>query len=157
MKKLAKMFEEGAQKAKKDDVSVTHRSLAIINAVEKLKRQGIQITKKAEMDYLIAQRHVAKESHFAGRDLLEEYRQNRGRPPQTAAPAAAPPVHGDKEQKRNPKDHPRDFQKALSLAGKLVADVENMLRAGKQVPKNKMEEYLLCKKFLEKYTNEAVL
>lgn len=45
------------------------RSIAIINAVEKLKNQGIPITKKAEMDYLLARKYVEKTSKAPGRDL----------------------------------------------------------------------------------------
>jgi len=73
---LAKAFDEGAEKAAaSDNTSMLKRSMIIISTVEKLQRQGIKITKKAKMDFMLACRQVARASALAGKDLMEEYRE----------------------------------------------------------------------------------
>ncbi len=171
MNGLAKAFEEGASdKARSDDRSALKRSMIIISAVEKLKRQGIKVTKKAQMDYMLAQRLVGRASQMEGRDLMAEYRELHGEAesmpsvgasvsapstppsPPTPSPANVPPGSSPSDSmKRNPKDHPREFQEALNFSRRVIAEVETMQKQGVQIPPKKMDEYLLGKKFLEKY------
>ncbi|MCX6580155.1 MAG: hypothetical protein NT166_08225 [Candidatus Aminicenantes bacterium] len=124
------------------DEGALRRSLAVIGAVEKLKNQGAPITEKAEMDYVQALRFVERASKAAGRDLLVQY---RGRPGAGAGRRKNSPV------KRNPKDNPREFEKAFKDSTKIVQQVETLQKQGKPVPVKLMETYTLCKKFLEKY------
>ncbi len=179
--KLAKAFEEGKKRksARPDDMTAIRYSMAVINAVEKLKRQGIKITKKAELDYLLARQHVERISKMEGRDLMQEYREILGEaahPPQqvlTVTPdraagktktkktpekketkevAAAKKPKKSNTVKRNPTEHPQEFQKALHLSRQVVAEVEQLQKDGQPIPVAKMEEYTLCKRFLDKYT-----
>lgn len=53
--------------------------------------------------------------------------------------------------KRNPKDNPREFEKAYKESIKIVRLVETLQEQGKPVPIKLMETYTLCKKFLEKF------
>ena len=53
--------------------------------------------------------------------------------------------------KRNPKDNPREFEKAYEESLIIVKQVETLQKQGKPVPIKLMETYTLCKKFLEKY------
>jgi hypothetical protein len=120
----------------------------VIGAVEKLQNQGIEVTRKAKMDYLLALRFVEKASKAAGRDLLKEHRNKQ----QMMGPAAPGNAKDSGTIKRNPKDHPTEFQKAVTHARKIVEHVDAMQQAGEPVPLKLMETYSLCKKFLDKYT-----
>jgi hypothetical protein len=149
--KLSDAFEqgkEGKDTAKVNDVGALRRSLAVISAVDKLKNQGIKITQKAKLDYVLALRFVERAGKAAGRDLLEEYRQQG-----STSLAGGTAADGSTETaERNPKDHPAEFEKAFQKAMKVVSEVEALQKQGKPVPDEVMETYTLCKKFLEKYT-----
>ncbi len=139
------------EKATPRDVRALRRSLAVIGAVEKLKNQGTPVTKKAEMDYVLALRFVERASKVAGRDLLTEY---RGRLEVVDRPGRQADGVGRRKNspvKRNPKDNPREFEKALKDSIKIVQQVEAQQKQGKPVPIKLMETYTLCKRFLEKY------
>ncbi len=143
--KLSEAFEQNkgmTGSAKLNDIGALRHSLAVICAIDKLKNQGIEITKKAKMDYLLALQFVEKASKTAGRDLLEEYLQ-KGEP--GAAPTGDP-------SKRNPAENPAEFERAFKEAMKVTKEVEDLQRQGKPVPEKQMATYTLCKKFLEKYT-----
>lgn len=151
---FSKAFEQGKKgkernaTARVNDIGALRRSLAVINAVDKLNNQGIKITQKARLDYLLALRFVERASKAAGRNLLEEYR-NKGSAGLSGASTAGG-SSGDIE--RNPTDHPADFEKAFQKAMKVVSEVEALKKKGKPVSEDVMETYDLCKKFLAKYT-----
>lgn len=149
-RKLSEAFDRAGEDKKNGDtdtasvkdVGALRRSLVVINTVDKLQQQGIQITKKAKLDYLLALRFVERAGQAAGRDLLEEYRR-KGCVSATAEPAA--------DGKRNPEDHPADFEKAFQQSYKVVKEVEEMQRTGKPVSDALLQSYRLCKKFLDQY------
>lgn len=147
--KLSEAFEQNkgglTGSAKLNDIGALRHSLAVINAIDGLKNQGIQITKKAKMDYLLALQFVEKASKAAGRDLLEEYRQ-KGSSAVTPGKSTGGPV------KRSPAENPAEFEKAFKEAVRITKEVEELRRQGKPVPEKQMETYTLSKKFLEKYT-----
>lgn len=146
--KLSEAFEQNNSmtgSAKLNDIGALRHSLAVINAIDKLKNQGIEITKKAKMDYLLALQFVERASKAAGRDLLEEYRQKG----QTGDAAAG---HAGGSAKRSPMENPAEFEKAFKEAMRVTKEVEEMQKQGKPVPEKQMKTYTLCKKFLEKYT-----
>jgi hypothetical protein len=147
MVKLAKPAppREGTDASGGGDEGALRRSLAVIGAVQKLKNQGAPITEKAEMDYAQALRVVERASKAAGRDLLAEYAESWGPRAAGAGRRKNNPV------KRNPKDNPREFEKAFKDSMKIVRQVETLQKQGKPVPVNLMETYTLCKRFLEKY------
>jgi hypothetical protein len=150
--KLSEAFDQNKGTtglAKLNDVGALRHSIAVINAVEKLKNQGIKITKKAKMDYLLALRFIEMSSKAVGRDLLEEYRQkvNSG----TADMGSADTQPG-KPVKRSPTRNPAEFEKAFRDSMKIVKEVEELQRKGNPVPEKLMETYNLCKRFLEIYT-----
>jgi len=133
------------------DGGALRRSLAVIGAVEKLKNQGAPISEKAEMDYVLALRFVEKASKAAGRDLLAEYRGCREMVDRPGRQAAGAGRRKNGPIKRNPKDNPREFEKAREDSMKIVQQVETLQKQGKPVPIKLMETYTLCKRFLEKY------
>lgn len=143
--KLSEAFDKNngvTGSAKLNDIGALRHSLAVISAIDGLKNQGIEITKKAKMDYLLALQFVEKASKAAGRDLLEEYLE-KGRA--SAAPTGGP-------GKRSPADNPAEFERAFKEAMTVTRDVEALQREGKPVSEKQMNTYALCKKFLEKYT-----
>lgn len=145
--KLSEAFDQSkglTGSAKLNDLGALRHSIAVINAIEKLKNQGVQITKKAKMDYLLALRFVEMSSRAAGRDLLEEYRQKGNVRPMDTSPG--------KPVKRTPAENPTEFEKAFKDSMKIVKEVEELQRQGKPVPESLMQTYTLCKKFLERYT-----
>lgn len=142
MAKFDKPTPPRGETAAPGDEGALRRSLAVIGAVEKLKNQGTPVTKKAEMDYVLALRFVEKASKAAGIDLLTEYRGGQ---------AAGSGRRKNGPVKRNPKDNPREFEKALNDSMKIVQQVEVLQKQGKPVPIKLMETYTLCKRFLEKY------
>ncbi|MGE5340749.1 MAG: hypothetical protein ACM3SY_04630 [Candidatus Omnitrophota bacterium] len=137
MGKLSAAFETnpgstaGQKQTFSDNATVIKKSLAIIKAIDKLKAQGIPVTKKAELDYLLA-------LHFLEKNGVD------------VTPGDDEP---EPEIKRNPDDYPEEFETALTFSRQTVAEVETLLRQGQRVPAKKLEEYELCKKFLKKYTN----
>ncbi len=171
--KLAEAFEENkdnAGTAGPNDPDALKKSLAIINAVDKLKKQGVKLVAKANLDYLLALRFVETASKRAGRDLLAEYlerqemlagspgpapevppRSSPPLPPSPSSPSSSP-APGAPEARRSPRDNPEAFQKALESSRQVVAQVEEMNRQGKAVPIKLMETYSLCQKFLRKYS-----
>lgn len=147
MAKFDKLAEAFDRQKEGKAAGALRRSLAVIGAVEKLQNQGIEVTQKAKMDYLLALRFVEKASNAAGRDLIKEHRSKQ----QTMGPPAPAKTKDSSTVKRNPKDHPAEFQKAITNARKIVEQVEALQQAGEPVPLNLMETYSLCKKFLDKY------
>ena len=144
--------QENAKSPAFRSLDVTQQSLAIVKAIDKLKAQGIPITKKAEMDYLLA-RQVLGKAHII--------QPSPG--PAVSKPKAAgftgeessveTPMSASKSPlKRNPKDNPEEFEMAMEISRTTVIEVEELIKIGKPVPIKKMETYELCKKFLEKYT-----
>jgi len=134
--KLSKAFDEStnndeSQESKTNGLDTINKSLAIVRAIDKLKSQGIAVTKKAELDYILALRTLER----AGVDLEEKH----------PIPSATSPI------KRNPKDHPQEFRVAMEYSQKTVTEIEEKLKQGISVANNQLEEYKLCKKFLEKY------
>jgi len=117
------------RKEPSDPESMIRQSKAIVNAIDKLKRQGIPVTKKAELDYLLALRYLEKHRVFDSEDEEEP----------------------EEEIIRNPKDHPKEFEVARAHSQKTVRDIESMMEKGIKVSDKKLEEYELCKKFLRKY------
>ncbi len=81
-KKLTSAFEQNEKKKKnpKDKYSpaqekgleAVKQSLSIVNTIDKLKAQGIAITKKAELDYLLAMRVLERAD--IDPELLYQYR-----------------------------------------------------------------------------------
>ncbi len=166
---LAKSFEDGAKTANVSDVSALNKSLAVINSIDKLKARGLPVTKKAQRGYLRAMRHVQRASEVAGADLLEEYRGVNGGPtadakPKTAPapPPAAPPKPTPLPKKtsssqnydnikRNPQEHPKEFQIALQYSKNKVAEVDALKAEHKPISDKLLKEYVLCQRFLEKF------
>ncbi len=133
--KLTKAFEQGKDQGtssppKTTGLDVVKQSLAIVHAIDKLKAQGIEVTKKAELDYLLALR-VLERADIDPEQLPE---------------AEPTPI------KRTPKDNPKEFQIAMAYSQKIVGEVENMQKQGQPVPENKLADYSICKKFLKKYS-----
>jgi hypothetical protein len=149
--KLSKAFDKQDQEkdslAKQKGMDVVRQSLAIVRAIDKLKSQGIKITKKAQLDYILALRVLEKA------DISEE--QLAPLSVQTAS-TATQPTQSQEVTKRTPQANPKEFKIAMNYSQKIVAEVEEMLRKGQSVAENKLEEYGLCKKFIEKYTGLAV-
>jgi len=151
--KLTKAFDRQGNGDEPDSkakgLDVVKQSLAIVRAVDKLKKQGIKITQKAQLDYILALRVLEK----ADVD-----------PALLTGHGAAPPPGGNTSNgssdgsavRRNPKDHPEEFRKAMTHSKRVVAEVEEMFKNARDVPDKKLEEYRLCKKFLDKYTDQAV-
>lgn len=138
MDKLAKTFEEGNTQgadSKFNQANSLQKAVAIVRTVDKLKKQGIKITKKAELDYLIALRTLEK----ANID-----------PEQIFKPTPAPPP--PEEIKRNPQDHPEEFKVAMEFSKKTVETTEALLKEGKHLTDQQIEEYQLAQKFLNKYS-----
>ncbi len=168
---LAKAFDKAGDKAKLDNKTALKRSIIVVNAIEKLKRQGIKVTKKAELDYILAKRHVEKASLLAQKDLMLEYRDLHGeaertgpipeeeKPPvpnitpvQKEPPPKKPaPKEPPQTTRRTPEKNPAEFQKATQLCRKIVVEVDLLQQLGKAIPLGKMEEYSLAKKFLAKF------
>jgi hypothetical protein len=151
--KLSKTFEEGKNKDKAkdtrfDQLDVIQKSIAIVKTVDKLKTQGIPVTKKAEMDYLLALRVLEKNNI----DVLEYSHKPTEKPNPTTTEHISSSSASDSPVKRNPQDHPEEFKIALEFSRKTVAEVEALLKQEKPVPVEKMEAYELSKKFLKKYT-----
>jgi hypothetical protein len=151
--KLSKTFEEGknqdkAKDTKFDQLDVIQKSIAIVKTVDKLKAQGISVTKKAEMDYLLALRVLEKNNI----DILEYPHKPAEKPNVTTTEPVSPSSPSEAPVKRNPQDHPEEFKIALEFSRKTVAEVEALLKQEKPVPVEKMESYELSKKFLKKYT-----
>jgi len=139
--KLAEAFEQGGESSKdgngepKDTASMIVKSRAIVKAVDKLKAQGIKVTKKAELDYLLALRFLERNNV----DL------------ESPIPHVSQNSQRQETVKRNPKDHPEEFETARQVSEQIVESVEEMLRQGNPVPDKKLEQYELCKKFLKKF------
>jgi hypothetical protein len=138
--KLAEAFDQGGEQSKNsggepgDTISMIVKSRAIVKAVDKLKAQGIKVTKKAELDYLLALRFLERNNV----DL------------ESPIPHASVPQK-EKVTKRNPTDHPEEFETARQVSQQIVENVEDMMKQGKPVPDKKLEQYELCKRFLKKY------
>lgn len=136
--KFSKTFEEGnnhATGSKFDQADPLQKAVAIVRTVEKLKSQGIAVTKKAELDYLLALRTLEK-ANIDPQAIMP------------SSPAATPP----QPIKRNPRDHPQEFQVAMEFSKKTVETVETLLEQGKHLTDAQLEEYQLCKRFLNKYS-----
>lgn len=148
--KIGEAFDKAKDQkndSKSGGLDAVKQSLAIVKAIDKMKQQGITVTKKAEFDYLLALRVLER----AGVDY--DPRENPAAPPPTEAraePQSQPPAE-EKPMKRTPQDNPREFQKAMELSRKTIAEVEQMMQTGAPIPVEKMEEYELCKKFLVKF------
>jgi hypothetical protein len=124
-----------------DRLDTIQKSLAIVRTIDKLKAQGVPITKKAELDYLLA------------RQFLEKAQIDPANPQQTpSSQAPSPGSASDTPEKRNPRTHPEEFKKALEFSREIVAEVEALLQEGKTVSPRQREAYELGKKFLEKYS-----
>ncbi len=148
----SKSPRENAKSPAFRSLDVTQQSLAIVKAIDKLKARGIPITKKAEMDYLLARQvldkaHIAppapgpavsktKTAGFTGEESSAESRMSALKSP----------------LKRNPKDNPEEFEMAMEISRTTVIEVEELIKLGKPVPIKKMETYELCKQFLKKYS-----
>lgn len=137
--KFSKAFDQGQEKGnqpqtKTSGMDVVKQSLAIVHTIDKLKAQGVQITKKAELDYLLALR------------VLEKANVN---------PEEMPPAQELPDIKRNPKDHPREFEVAMSYSQRLVFEVETKQRLKQHIPDKMLEDYEICKKFLKKYADKT--
>lgn len=142
--KIAEEFEKssdsGSEKRSDSNAPTTvQRSMAIVRTVDKMKAQGIQVTKKAELDYILALRVLER----AGIDLPLPVAPQSNR---EGAPAEIPPV------KRDPKTHPAEFREALDYSKRVVAEVQALWKQGKAAPDKKLAEYELCQKFLKQYT-----
>jgi len=164
--------QEGDQKNGTNDDAVK-RSLSIVNAVDKMKAAGIKITAKAEMDYMLALRILERSDIDLNK--LYVYRREQGLEPdpRLAFMKNEPPPKkeslfnrlfpakedrlavedppADTGLKRNPKDHPEEFKKAMAASKQVVAQVEAEVVSGKKVSHERMNEYDVCKQFLEKY------
>jgi hypothetical protein len=153
--KFSKAFEEESQSQEKDknnkfeQLDVVRKSLAIVKTVDKLKARGIPITKKAEIDYLLALR-VLEKNNIDNPGYVREPTEKQTAP--TTEPGPPPASTPAAPIKRNPKDHPEEFKIALEFSRKTVAEVEELLKQEKPVQVQKMEAYELSKKFLKKYT-----
>ncbi len=157
--KLSSAFDQDKQdkpasKSKTGGLDVVRQSRAIGKAIDKRKARGVAITKKAELDYLLALR-VLERADISPQQL-ESLKAAEGQT-QVREPVQQPKQEPKQEKsretvKRNPEDHPEKFRAAFEISKKTAAEVEAMLAAGQTVPDAKMEEYDLCKKFLEKYS-----
>lgn len=155
----SKTSEELTDKAPADDVTALRRSLAVISAIEKMQNAGVPVTKKAKMDYLLALRFVDQASRMSGTDLYGEYMERQQlakrsgggvRTESVAAPVSSPVPE---PAKRNPRDNPEEFRKALESSRGVVEQVERMQAAGQAVPARLMETCVMCRKFLKKYSS----
>lgn len=132
--RLSNAFDEKTQKetqAKKepnDRAATIKYSKAIIRAIDKLKAAGVQVTKKAELDYLLACR-------FLERNHIE----------------LDSPQEEEIIQARTPQEFPDEFQTAMNWSLQVVAEVEDMMKNKQEVSSKKKEEYQICKQFLKKY------
>ena len=150
--KLAKAFAEGSNQDKDnaDDPSkfrqldTLQQSLAIVKTIDKLKAQGVQITKKAELDYLLA-RQVVEKAKISPPPVQETGATTPGESPPESEPISPSLI------KRTPQDHPEEFKTAMEFSKSTVEEVEALLKEEKPVPVQKMELYELSKKFLKKY------
>ncbi len=146
---LAEEFEKnsnnGPEERNESKAPTTvQRSIAIVRTVDKMKAQGIKVTKKAELDYILALRVLER----SGVDLPlpepgEPVRSNE----QVAAPLIKPDI------KRNPKTHPVEFQQALTYSRQVVAEVQGLWKQGKAATEKQLAEYELCQKFLKKWAS----
>lgn len=164
--KIGEAFDKAKdQKDHKNDsksagLDAVKQSLAIVKAIDKMKTQGIKLTKKAEFDYLLALRVLER----AGVDYDPRNNPAPSTPsePQPESKPESKPesMPGSKSQsqapqesiKRTPQQHPQEFQKAMELSKKTIAEVEQMMQTNQPIPVEKMEEYELCKKFLAKFS-----
>lgn len=151
--KIGEAFDKAKDQkndSKSSGLDAVKQSLAIVKAIDKMKQQGIKVTKKAEFDYLLALRVLER----AGVDY--DPREN---PPSSAnvplsQSEAQPQAESPPEQepvKRTPEQHPKEFKQAVELSRKTVAEVDQMMQTNQPIPIEKMEEYELCKKFLAKF------
>lgn len=146
--KFLETFEESSNQdenssnrsTKFQELDTLQQSLAIVKTIDKLKEQGVPITKKAEIDYLLAKQVIDKAN--VSSDSLSE-------PGDTLSPH--PEFSKTQPIKRNPKDNPAEFKAAMDFSKKTVSEVEMSLEQGDTVSPQKLEVYELCKKFLKKY------
>jgi len=139
---LSKAFDEKKENDSPDETmppaetdrgEMIKRSRAIVRVVERMKAQGIPVTKKAELDYLLAVRFLERaDIEIPQPDFEEE--------------------DSPHEIKRNPKNNPEEFQVAMEFSKKTVADIEADIEQGKAVSNKQLEDYELCKRFLKKYS-----
>jgi hypothetical protein len=151
--KLSDAFDKGKDRAKDSKTAgldAVKQSLAIVKAVDRMKLQGIKVTKKADFDYLLALRVLERAGVDYEPDPAAAAAPLPPEPPKQEPPKQEPPAP-QKIIKRNPNDHPKEFQKAMELSKNTIAQVEQMMQTGQPIPVEKMEEYELCKKFLAKF------
>lgn len=150
--KLADEFEKSSSNGSEERTdskapTTVQRSMAIVRTVDKMKAQGIKVTKKAELDYILALRVLER----AGVDLpLPDAPQSIQGAVQAEVPVETPLARPD--IKRDPKQHPAEFREAMEYSRRIVAEVQALWKQGKAAPEKKLAEYELCQKFLTKYT-----
>ncbi|MCP5046847.1 MAG: hypothetical protein GY940_06725 [bacterium] len=145
-KGLGDSFEKGSAGTDKKSpeskgLNTVRQSLSIVRAIDKLKAQGVKITKKADLDYLLALRVLER----ANVDPYEVFENEEYQEKEEAA-------NTGNDVKRNPVDHPKEFQAAMEYSRKIVGEAEELLKQGQTLSDKKLTEYDLCRKFLEKYT-----
>ena len=145
--KLSESFDQAKDGAgnknespKERGLKAVKQSAAIVRAIDKLKRQGVAITKKAEFDYLLALRVLERANvdpyEVVGSNAPEENGHNK----ETVESSSTGSVKeaGISDVKRNPADHPEEFKAAMTYSRKIVLESEEMLKSGQPLTEEKI-------------------